>query len=239
MTVCILPHRRDPDRARNAGPGLLVCLGCRGDLHRALVDLPALYDGLIERHVRSGLPSAGQRVSGSATRPIPHNEDVGDVRGRVRFELAAWSASVAEQRAVTAPDSRSPSVTARFLLRHLEWLLSTDGWRTVEGKTVARDETVTVFADTVRELRRDAYGLLYPTGRRRFDVGPCPEIVTPASATTEAVTCPGTLVALLRPDDDLLPSSWSCETCGMELPASRWASYGRRLQRAGRLPADR
>jgi hypothetical protein len=63
--TCVLPHTVEPERPRRARDGGLVCAGDYARLERAIVELPAAYDGLLRVHpgyAVVGARSRGQRL---------------------------------------------------------------------------------------------------------------------------------------------------------------------------------
>src|SRR5882757_1544280 len=217
--ICLLQHRKDPDRPRRAEVGLLVCYGCEQQLIRALEELPAMWGELIDRHL--GSPAGGAPITGTPERAVPYRDAVGDERVLIRQQLASWCALVAEDRSIGTPPSSKPTATAPYLLEHLTWLL--------------QQPFVDEFGAEILERHTNAHTLLYPDGRRRFRIGPCTEwydvpwcdwIDKPGHPRS---LCPGFLYAIIRDTDSLLPSELQCSACGFEVPASGWVTYGRKL----------
>lgn len=215
--VCGLTHSRDPDRLRRAeGGGSKVCAGHRSMVDEALAELPAFWWELSRAHLPR--PTGIGRGSRSAERPIPYRDAVGDERELIRCQLSAMSDEVAERRKCTPPAHPEPFFTAPFLRVHLGWLLASD---------IALEA-----AEAVVERRTRAFGLLYPTGRRRFlIVGPGGLPARCAEVDDDGERCSGSLYAVLRDVDALLPSALTCDVCGFDLPAHAWLRFGRRLWR--------
>lgn len=204
--VCVLPHRHEAERPRRAVDGLYTCSGCLYGLTEALECLPRQWDTL----GRSLAPQSrtGPQVTGTRERALPINVAVADQREDIRGKLASWSVMIAEERGITPPGAGTPHVTAPWLLVHLRWACA-QPWL---------DE----YAAEIRQLRSRANALLYPTGRRRVEVGPCVEH-----------GCDGTLTATIAPLDDLLPSSVTCDVdLAHTWSASEWHTLGRRLHGA-------
>jgi hypothetical protein len=135
----------------------------------------------------------------------------------VRDSLASWSETVAEAQGVAVPDSRGLNSTCGFLIRWQDHILARDF-----GKD---------YAEEILGLASRAWSLTYPSGvYRSKPLGPCIEQV-PAEDGTQ-VRCEGTLSAVIQPHADLLPSMIACDTCGVEIAADGWLTYGRRIRAA-------
>jgi hypothetical protein len=90
-------------------------------------------------------------------------------------------------------DDTTPAHAA-YIARHAEWLAACD----------YADEA----SDELAGLASRAYGLAYPSGTRRVEVGPCP-------------LCEGTLTAIVRATDGVLPSEVVCDR---DEDPHRWAA---------------
>jgi hypothetical protein len=206
--VCLLEHKVDSDRPRRVYVGFL-CRGHAEGLWRTLDELSSFAAQADEASYDEtvSIATGGAPVSGSREKPLPVNERRVDHVIAVRGVLASWSQLFAEERGVAVPDSPEPRVTSGFLRRHLDWACGRD-W-------------IDDFANEVFELGRRAYSLLNPSGIRRIEIGPCRE-----------PQCDGQLSALVRKTDDVLPSSICCSSCGVEITADQWLTYGRRVRDA-------
>lgn len=220
---CVLAHRRDPDRPRRAVDSLRACYGHRTGLARTLLELPDMYRRLAERHIASGRGLSEHRPSGHHGLAI--NDKVATLRGDFRTNLRPWVYDVWRDRGFTLPAevaAEDPYHMARYIWGHrganLDW------W-------CARDDLAD-FHDTVDLLHRRAFPLLYPTGRRRFEVGACIEVTTCDVATRVEQCCRGRMLATLTDADDVLPATLYCDECGVEITADRWITYGRRVHKA-------
>lgn len=201
---CVLPHRHDPERQRSAMDGGYVCRGCHARMEQTLAELPAQHQALTGRLAATGSSRMAEQVTGSRERPLPINLTVADHREHIVRVTASWASLTAEERGMALPHSDLPSVCA-WLLRHLEWACA-QPW-------------VDDYAAELSTLRGRALSLLYPTGRRRVDIGPCVE-----------QDCAGTLVATIAPVDDLLPGSIDCDTDPEHhWSPSEWHALSRRL----------
>lgn len=218
-TVCVLEHRRDPDRPRRAADNLLVCLGHRTGLARDLLELPGMYEQLATAHAGQRGPRSEVRSSGHAGLSL--DDAVTTARAEIRTMLTTWVRAVAEDRGANLP-ADDPADMARWLLGRygtvLDWCLGQD-W--------AAD-----FHAGIDAVHRDAFRILHPTGRRRFEVGACIEVTACDVASRVEQQCPGRMLATLTDVDDRLPASLWCDECGHEVSAAGWITYGRRVQKA-------
>jgi hypothetical protein len=223
-TLCPLPHRHEPDRPRRAIDGGYLCSGHLAGLTRDITTAPELYDALAQQLATVG--SGGEPVSGSRDPGMALNEAAADARATLRAVLASWARVVVEDRGINPPGRSapealplgfigpprlewvaddSPLVVARWLATHVDWLACQP------------------FADEVcaeiRDATSRAWSIAYPSGRRRYEVGPCP------------LECDGTLWASLARVDDLLPSRLRCSADPEhEWGADQWLTLGRRLR---------
>ncbi len=202
-SVCVLPHRHDPQRQRSSLDGLLVCAGCFAGLEQAVAEMPAHFDAL----ARALAPRAGTgpQVTGTRERALPIDPTVADHRTDLAAKLVSWALLVSEEREIGAPRSSEVSVVAPWLLVHLRWA-SAQPW-------------IDDYATELRSIRSRSLSLLYPSGRRRVEVGACIED-----------GCDGVLTATIAPADDLLPSEITCSHDAEHAwEASRWVALGRRI----------
>ena len=116
---------------------------------------------------------------------MPFNAAAADVRARILSVLSSWSGLVAEERRVTAP-ARSVEALVTFLGRHIDW--------------IAAHVAVTEATDEVAQLVRAARRVAYPTPVRRVAIGGCVE-----------VGCGGELMAVVHPQEPLLPAEIRCD----------------------------
>lgn len=199
----------DEGHERRALPGLRLCGSCRDRLERQLGQLPTLYAQLGHNLGTGG--GAGQRVTGTSSRPLPINPAVADHRDQIRHDLVWWCVFVADERGMAGPQDGDPATTAVWLVRHVEWAAAT---------LPAAEEMPPV----VRGLTGRARALLDPSGAKRIRVGPCQDV-------TEDGVCGGVLYATVRAEDDVRPSVIFCDTCEMELAAESWLRFGREYLR--------
>lgn len=201
--ACVLSHRHEPERLRGAVDGLYVCHGCLANLEQALAEMSAHFDALARALApRSG---HGPQVTGTRERALPIDPTVADHRSDLRGKLASWATMIAEERDIGGPGSYEVPLVSMWLLVHLRWACA-QPW-------------VDEYAGEVRSLRSRSLSLLYPSGRRRVEVGACIE-----------VGCDGVLTATIAPIDDLLPSEITCShNAEHAYPASQWVTLGRRI----------
>lgn len=214
--ICVLPHRRDPDRSRRAALGVRVCLGHLKALHREIAELPALYEDLLRAHTISATTQS--KVSGTKSPRVPVREEVAEARAAILGRLAFWVEDVADKRGLTYP-VRNVFALAVWLDQHVDW--------------IANHDMVTNVAVELAETYALGWRLAYPSGRRRIVVGECVELVACDVATRALLRCPGTLVAFVARTDDLLPSAVQCDTDESHCwSADRWLLLGRRVHGA-------
>lgn len=199
-TACVLVHWADSDRPRPAADGARVCHGCHAKTLRALIQLAPLHRLLGDiRAVSTTAPRSGSR---SAELPIPLHPAAADHRREIHHALTEWAEVVMRARGLAPPPlnpERAPQhavdTLVCWLLPHHDWLLY---------------QHPVALATDLNDLRSKAWGICYPSGRRRREFAPCPD-----------PECPGTLCAWLAPGD-LLPAALACDHCGGEVAPSRW-----------------
>src|SRR5690606_27602316 len=163
-----------------------------------------LYDELALALV--GGTGAAERTSGSPDPTRLPNPAAMEARGTIRAVLAAWCRSIAEERGVELPEDTVAAMGA-YIARHAHWL--------------AAHPAAGEAADELRELAARAHRIAYPDGTRVVHVGPCPR-----------GACDGTIRAVLRRGDSLLPPAIVCDQDESHVwPASEWITLGRQLRR--------
>lgn len=214
--VCVLPHRREPDRPRRAADGLLVCAGHRKGFPGQILDLAAAHEALAAALTSTGTGGERTRRTKSEETGIKISDRVLLVRTLIRDNLAAWSGVVTQGRDVTPPPFR-PADMARFLARHTDWICAQD-WIPDLWADLLDDPAAEITPERDwRALAQQARTLLQPAGRRRSGLGECPN-------------CGGLLVALIRDTDDLLPGKVWCERCGAQWAPDAWHRLGKRIR---------
>lgn len=225
-----------------AAPNSAICTGHGIRAANGLRALATFARDSYEYELASALAvSTTPPLSGSKNPPMIVNERIADHRIAVRGLLASWSLNVSDERnigvtqitgicALAGPlcpqppgrrcvhescrrliQSRRPlpdgvyGVLAGFLRRHHDWIMC---------QYFAKDYAAEIIAaaDT-------AFQLLNPSGTRvQRDIGPCAE-----------TGCGGSLYAIRRDTEDLLPSAIKCNVCGAEIPSTKWVKFGRKL----------
>lgn len=190
-------------------------LGTHGRHHRSCADntcsgcadtvgLADLYDELALR--LAGGAGTGDKVSGTADTTRLPNPAAVETRAEIRHVLVSWCRLVAEERGFALP-ADTVHTMADYIARSSEWLAATD----------YADEAV----NELNDLRRRAFGLAYPSGTRVKDIAPCP-----------VDGCAGTVRAVLRRTDSLLPSMLACDADdGHAWRASEWHAFRKLVER--------
>ncbi|MFI1034015.1 helix-turn-helix transcriptional regulator [Streptomyces sp. NPDC020951] len=192
--------------------GLRVCTSCFDEFKRNLTSFPRLYRQCEEMLTVS--PQKGEKVSRQLGRGISLNSSAVDARDVLRARLLAWSDLVAAEQSCAAPD-RSVDAMAAFLHRHAHWLCA----------HAAAGDIVAEIAETTAKAKRAAY----PHRTRKFRVGGCVE-----------PQCDGSLVAVIQPHEQLLPSEVRCDIDPEHSwPAHRWRELDRRVGRQNATGGDR
>jgi hypothetical protein len=198
-------------RPRLAEPGSRLCGGCRAALARDLASLPALHAecGSALAHCS---PRAIERVTGSPAGGIELNDDAVEARSAIGRLLASWSARVVDERGVARPSARGHVALARFLIRHLDWLVAHPAAGQMAGE--------------LRRLARDAHQVsrrdLAP---RRVELGSC---VHPGCEAVMSSSAPAA--------DAHARMQVTCEA-GHSWPPDQWLILARRIE--GLDPAER
>jgi hypothetical protein len=138
-------------------------------------------------------PSGGGGRTGKPGSASPPRDEIVAMRTEIRHVLVSYAQLIHDERGHALPVDEVSAI-ATYVATNAEWLAAHEG--------VAGDAS-----DELGSLASRAWGLAYPSGTRRVEVGPCP-------------LCGGTLTALVRATDALLPSEVTCD--GNE--AHRWAS---------------
>lgn len=196
---------------RRAADGLALCQRHVDLLAEDALTAGKLYHALADRLASPSVP--GERMSGSRNPGLKINLAALGVRIVIRHTLVAWSKLIIDDRGVSlsAIDSSGAGavyVLSAFVARHADWLAARPGSLPADA------------SEELRDLVRDAHPIAYPSGTRIFDVAACP---------TEG--CPGTLRAVLRRSDALLPAAI---VCGVDAAhtwtADRWMTLGRQIR---------
>lgn len=190
---------------RPAADGLALCWPHTEWLARDARQAAWLYGEL--EHVLIGAPAVGGRVSGSPDRTRLPNMAAVEARTLIRHTLVSWCRLIAEERGIDLPRDEVAAM-GDYIARHAHWL--------------AAHPAAGEAADELRELAHGRpWRVAYPDSTRRVEVGPCPHD-----------GCGGTIRAVLRASDSLLPSRIVCDANADHVwPASEWITLGRQLRR--------
>jgi len=187
-------------------PGLDVCAWHADRTKRALQQLPTLYSDL-----ETILNPSGKATTTVAVTPDPGiklDHRVVTCRTDIRASLTTWTrVGIEEGPWDTWPQDHIPGI-CQWLRTRCDWYLA---------QPFGHQFVLDVTGPWETGLR-----LLDPNPVRRFAVGPCPQ-------------CTGTLIANLRPADDLLPAIVICDNTPIDdegqpehqWTADRWLHMGR------------
>lgn len=127
--------------------------------------------------------------------PVPTH--ILSVRRETAECLASWARLVAEERDLhTGLDAGDAHSVAGFLITHAEWL--------------AEHEAGEAAVDEVRSWAGRCIDITERNQVRRYRIGPCPER-TEDEDGADLGPCPGTLYALIRAADTMLPKYVVCD----------------------------
>ncbi|MFI8351543.1 hypothetical protein [Streptomyces sp. NPDC085596] len=194
--TCVDCHRliRSDVAAGNRPHGTL-CAPCFDALGTTLSRLPRLY-AEAEQALAPDSARSFVRVSGnSRAAALPVRSQAVEARAALMAVLSSWSALVADERRVAAPDREVREMVA-FLRRHLEWL----------ARHPALAELLGELAESVALARR----CVQPGQSRQVQVGACRE-----------PECAGNLIAHMRSAGAGPASEIRCDSD----PAHRWAPH--------------
>jgi hypothetical protein len=113
--LCVMVHKRDPERPRPAVDGLYLCHGDLNQLERLVAEMPARANDLDRAAGVGG--GRGDGTHGGITiddRAATHRSHMAGV-------LASWCRLVAEERGILPPASADLYRTAPWLIRHIDW----------------------------------------------------------------------------------------------------------------------
>lgn len=202
-----------------AADGLMLCVHHRDKLEQRIAELPALHDDLATCLVASGGTGDAKRRS----QGISLDGDVVAARDHVLMWLWSWTRIVMEERGLHGPSVETPNAVATWLVQHVDWLAA----KPYAGEVSAE------LAETWREARRALQAgrvrrieLRLPDG----ELARCLAEAEGPSLDGERPTCNGTLVALLRPTDSLLPHAVVCSGDSSHVwPAGTWQVLRKRF----------
>jgi hypothetical protein len=208
-SLCPLVHDQDAETDR----GLAVCRAHARATQSAVMQLPGLHGDLTYRLITTGASLTGMPHAPSKDPGISLDHRVVQCRSDIANVLSTWARHVVEERQVHPPTDRIYAISL-FLGGHVTWLLSQAYGPAFCLDMVGPWET--------------AKRLIHPNASRAFNVASCPE-----------EGCTGTLVALLRPQDSLLPAQVTCDcspadedgTLLHSWTADKWLTLGRKIRR--------
>lgn len=171
----------------------------------------------------------GERRPAPASRP-PLPIDPASALDAAWRDLRSWGQLIIEERDLSAGPrtghapscprgctDRHPATgpqIARWLALHADWLAAHP----------AGDDCAEELHRHARRVRAIALG----HRSRRFQIGRCPQVDVDEDGL--AATCVGTLWALVRQEDDMLPDRVVCDTDDEHVwSPSQWPALGRRL----------
>lgn len=215
-------------RCRAFGQHQSTCANddCRGCVPRPSADGCYLCDVCTRRLVEDAATAAelyaeleivlaqpgrtGERTSGTPDHGTELNDRAMEARTLIRHTLVSLCLLISEERGIATP-ADTVEAMADYVQRHAVWISAHRG----------------VAGSTAEEFHELAHGMpwyaAYPTGARRFRVGPCLE-----------VDCQGEIVATLRTTDQLLPSALTCDADEPHTwTADKWREIGRALHPDG------
>jgi hypothetical protein len=216
-SLCISPHckargyhQSDCDDGNCAGclprlaaDGLRLCHVHTRRIAEDAQRAAELHDELSLRLTGAG--QASERMSGTPDHGTDLDPRAVEARATIRHTLVAWCRLIADQRGIGLP-ADTVLALGKFVAKHAEWLAATE------------------YADEVsvelHDLVSVAYPVAYPSGARVFPVAACPH-----------EGCGGTIKAVLRRTDSLLPSCLQCDVDEEHAwNADQWIALGRKLR---------
>lgn len=206
-SCCRENHNNRRLRPRQVVLGLRLCAVCRDRLAHDLAGLPELYDAS-EAALTHPRHRAVERIRGGRPDGICLNDAVVKARSDMLRILASWAGMVVDERGVTGPDQREIRHLAVFLTSHVDWL--------------AAQTTAAALADEIAGLAKSARESINPNTMTRMELGPCAQS-----------GCGQTVHAVVRAEDELLPTQVSCQA-GHVWPPHQWLLLGRRIEQAKR-----
>lgn len=190
-----------------------------GSIRRDLYAIVDNYDAALDPARRA----SDSQVKASKEPPLPIGAHILDIRAEVAVDLAYWARFLLDEvRDVNGetlqhgPTSTHIDELVPFVVRWVDWLLE-----------YLPDDAENLAADA-RKHARALRGVVQGLGSRKFPIGPC--IEHGVSDMGERIPCPGEMTAVLRREDELLPSEIVCTVDNQHhWAASDWMRLGRRI----------
>jgi hypothetical protein len=221
--LCAARCRPKPAGPREAAPGFRLCWVCKDGLTkhlREIIDLSPDLEAALSRANSVG----GEKVSGTPGAVSELNDRAVQVRWQIHHDMVTTIRLVMDERGLKAI-TRQPDIAgmARWLLNHVDWLAAHPS----AGERAAQ----------AASWPGQARSAIHPNPPKHVQVGPC---VRPDYA--------GTLTAIVKPQDSLLPSAIFCSwwtsldmekrtaliedgATPHEWSADQWHALGRQMQR--------
>ena len=212
--LCIAAHRHEPERPRQAAPGLRCCASCVDDLDRRLASVPRLLADL-ELALIPGGRGHSEPLTGTPEKAVPYNDLASEARRKLLSRFHSWTAMVAEEVGADLPADLSPTSLSAWHRTRLDW--------------IAAQPWCDDYAAELREDTSRARGVLAGQRSKRVPLGACPDDDRCDVTTRTGLRCAGTLTAHVDLHDDLLPAEVACTVCGRSYAARDLAALGRRV----------
>lgn len=195
--LCSARCRPKPAGPREAAPGFRLCWVCKDGMASSLRDLIELCPDLEDALSRANAVG-GEKVSGSPGSVSELNERAAAVRWQIHHDMVTTIRLIMDERGLVTI-TRAPDIAgmARWLLNHVDWLAAHPS----AGKRAAE-------CASWPGLARNA---IHPNPPKHVKIGPC--VID---------DCTGTLSAIVKPQDSLLPS---------EIVCSWWQEFDQEVQR--------
>jgi hypothetical protein len=176
--------------------------------------------GELEHRLIGG--SSGDKVRSEPGSKYPDQRAI-DVRTEIRHTLASWCRLIAEERGTSLPVDEVTAM-GEFVAQHASWLAA---------QPFAAD-----VSDELHALKSKAWSAAYPSGTHVVEIGACPstvftEVVGSVMTATYMQPCTGTLRAVMRRADSLLPSEVVCTAdASHRWGASQWHAMAKAMRRS-------
>lgn len=223
--LCVSQACQSSERPNRAADGLQLCWRDTRGIERDGPAAAVLHDELALVLTATGGPGGGGFAGGAQL-----NLDASIARGLIRGNLTGLALRIAMERGIRLPGSHRlqrlpPGVhgpanrvwqsntnkhaLGSFIALHHLWLAAN------------LPQAADMLDRTVREARRAAY----PNGTRVIEIGRCP------MEDEDGQPCTGSIRAMIRDEDSLLPKACVCNAnLDHVWTADQWHALGRRLQ---------